>query len=301
MKNHKAFRLTNVAVVCLLYYTLLMAGSPAPAMAEQAVPAAEAPAAAMAGALHALNGILKARKNAAEPGVRRGLRAAWQPLNLGPVRQEIQILDTEIRADFAGIETDLHGLPEEILRRHFDTAAQYEQNMDILLQNLAAVEAAETPEREIGAIDRTLAHFEPLQPDMRMPADPGRLPFNMAKKETRAPVETEAEYRRLIPPGFGIRVRQERPVVRQERPVRRAKTAPSPEYLASEAEVQITPEIKALAKSLSNNPVFIYNWAHDNLEFIATYGSVQGSQMTLDSRRGNAFDTASVLISLLRA
>ncbi|MCP4699102.1 MAG: hypothetical protein GY862_19950, partial [Gammaproteobacteria bacterium] len=191
-------------------------------------------AAAMANVLHTLKSALKARKTAAESGAGHGLRAAWQPINLKPVRQKLQNLDAEIRADFAGIETGLHGLPEKILRRHFDTAVQYGQNMDILLQNLEAVEAAETPEQENGAIDRTLAHFEPLQPDMHMPADPGRLPFNMAEKETRAPVATEAEYRRLIPPGFGIRVRQ-------ERPVRRAKTAPSPEYLASEAEVQITP------------------------------------------------------------
>ncbi|MCP4699440.1 MAG: hypothetical protein GY862_21720, partial [Gammaproteobacteria bacterium] len=182
-----------------------------PAIAGQAEHAEAA--AAMANALHTLKGALKARKSAAESGAGHGLRAAWQPLALGPVRQEIQNLDAEVRADFAEIEAGLHGLPEEILRRHFDTAAQYGRDMDILQQNLEAVEAAGTPEQESGAIDRTLAHFEPLQPGMHMPADPGgRLPFSMAEKETRAPVETKAEYRRLIPPGFGIRVTRERPV-----------------------------------------------------------------------------------------
>ncbi|MCP4695824.1 MAG: hypothetical protein GY862_03085, partial [Gammaproteobacteria bacterium] len=261
------FCLTKIFTAIIFLLILLIPGSPA--TAEQAKTSAS-----MAGALHTLKGALKARKSTAESGVRHGLRAVWQPLDLKPVRQELQILDAEVRADFAAVETA--GLPEKILRRHFDTAKQYGRDMDVLLQNLAAVEAAETPEQESGAIDRTLAHFEPLQPDAHMPADPGRLPFNMAEKETRAPVATEAEYRRLIPPGFGIRVRQ-------ERPVRRAKTAPSPEYLASEAEVQITPEIKALAKSLDNNPVKIYNWTINNLAFIASYGSIQGSQMTLDS------------------
>ncbi|MCP4697784.1 MAG: hypothetical protein GY862_13170, partial [Gammaproteobacteria bacterium] len=288
MQNDFSMTKTFTAIVFFLILLISIPGSPATAKQAET-------SASMASVLHTLNGALKARKTTAESKVRHGLRAVWQPLDLKPVRQELQILDAEVRADFAAVETA--GLPEEILRRHFDTAEQYGRDMDVLLQNLATVEAAETPEQEIGAIDRTLAHFEPLQPDAHMPADPGRLPFSMAEKETRAPVETEAEYRRLIPPGFGIRVTQKRP-----RPVRaKTKIAPGPEYLASEAEVQITPEIKALAKSLSNNPIFIYNWAHDNLEFIATYGSVQGSQMTLDSRRGNAFDTASVLISLLRA
>jgi transglutaminase-like putative cysteine protease len=65
--------------------------------------------------------------------------------------------------------------------------------------------------------------------------------------------------------------------------------------------VQLTAEIMALAASLANNPVKIYNWVHDNIEFLPTYGSIQGSLMTLQTKRGNTFDTASLLIALLRA
>lgn len=52
--------------------------------------------------------------------------------------------------------------------------------------------------------------------------------------------------------------------------------------------------------SLNNNPVQISNWVHDNIEFVPTYGSIQGAHMTLQTKRGNAFDTASLLIALLR-
>jgi len=44
-----------------------------------------------------------------------------------------------------------------------------------------------------------------------------------------------------------------------------------------------------------------HNWVHDNIEFLPTYGSIQGSDLTLQVKRGNAFDTASLLIALLRA
>ena len=40
---------------------------------------------------------------------------------------------------------------------------------------------------------------------------------------------------------------------------------------------------------------------HDNIYWQPTQGSVQGAQDTLDKKAGNAMDTASLLIALLRA
>jgi len=47
--------------------------------------------------------------------------------------------------------------------------------------------------------------------------------------------------------------------------------------------------------------VQIYNWVRNNIEYLPTYGSIQGADMTLQTKRGNSFDTASLLIGLLRA
>lgn len=76
------------------------------------------------------------------------------------------------------------------------------------------------------------------------------------------------------------------PLVSQHQAYRQADEA------LREAEQQLAAEIQALAASLNNNPVQIYNWVHDNIEFVPTYGSIQGAQMTLQTKRGNAFDTA---------
>jgi len=65
--------------------------------------------------------------------------------------------------------------------------------------------------------------------------------------------------------------------------------------------VQITPELEALAQELEHNPVKIYNWVHDNIQFIPTNGSIQGSQLTLETKSGNATDTANLLIARRRA
>src|SRR5260221_9339214 len=43
----------------------------------------------------------------------------------------------------------------------------------------------------------------------------------------------------------------------------------------------ITPEIQALASSLQNDPVKIYNYVHDNIRFVLYFGSNKGAQLTL--------------------
>ena len=62
-----------------------------------------------------------------------------------------------------------------------------------------------------------------------------------------------------------------------------------------------TSAIKKLAADLGKNPHKIYQWVHDNIYWQPTQGSVQGAQDTLDKKAGNAMDTASLLIALLRA
>lgn len=70
--------------------------------------------------------------------------------------------------------------------------------------------------------------------------------------------------------------------------------------LQANEDVSINPEIEALAKALNHNPAKIYKWVYDNIEYMPTYGSIQGAAYTLETKRGNAFDTSSLLIALLR-
>ena len=80
-----------------------------------------------------------------------------------------------------------------------------------------------------------------------------------------------------------------------------ALPAPTPDDLAQTGDVVFTPAIQNLAASLNNNPVAIYNWVRDHIVYTPTYGAMQGADATLATLHGNAFDTASLLIALLRA
>ena len=76
---------------------------------------------------------------------------------------------------------------------------------------------------------------------------------------------------------------------------------PMADDLAETPEVQFTPEIKAKAAELGDNPVKIYEWVRNNIKYEPYYGSLKGAQQTLLEGAGNDFDQASLLISLLRA
>lgn len=70
--------------------------------------------------------------------------------------------------------------------------------------------------------------------------------------------------------------------------------------LAATIDAPITSDIAAKAAELGNDPVRIYQWVRNNVRFRPTYGSAQGAQDTLEKLEGNAFDTSSLLIALLR-
>lgn len=61
---------------------------------------------------------------------------------------------------------------------------------------------------------------------------------------------------------------------------------PTDADLAETIEVKFTPAIQAKATELNHNPVKIYNWVRNNIEFVPTYGSIQGADYCLQEQKG---------------
>jgi len=117
--------------------------------------------------------------------------------------------------------------------------------------------------------------------------NPGTVPGQLAdKKKVREPLQTAAEFQAAVAPNT-IAVA--------------ASDPPTASDLSETVEVQLTANILAKAQQLGNDPVAIRNWVYNNIDFVPSFGSTQNSQRTLFARRGNAFDTSSLLIALLRA
>ncbi len=63
----------------------------------------------------------------------------------------------------------------------------------------------------------------------------------------------------------------------------------------------ITPEIEALAAGLRNDPLKIFEFVHNYIDYECYYGSKKGAHLTLLEGSGNDMDQAALLVALLRA
>lgn len=236
-------------------------------------------------------------------------------------KAEIETLDVEIKKQFQETEKKLRdeGLPPEILDRHYRFVKHYEDNLQELMNNLDDIDKAKGKGDADAAMERAKAHLEKVKsPKKHKALDPNKLPHRQPEVEKMEP--------RTSPEQF-IEGKEQRANSIEQEPILVASNGPlksllnssipnprslTPELLAlanpptsadlaETIEVQFTPEINAKAQELQNNPVKIYNWVRSNIEYVPTYGSIQGANMCLQTKLCNDFDTASLLIALLRA
>lgn len=210
----------------------------------------------------------------------------------------------EVRESFDQTEQRLlaAGLPQEVLQRHRDTVAHYERQYRDMMAQLERALSARTLHKQ-GEAFESLNGFMQGQKLKRthQSVDPDNLPWGTPDAEkTRKPAETAQELSRLTGfPNYPQGPLLASNVITPE--MLGNPGGPTAEDLAATIDVTLSDEIRTKALELNDDPVEIYNWVRNNIEFIPSYGSIQGAHYTLQSGRGNAFDTASLLIALLRS
>ena len=75
----------------------------------------------------------------------------------------------------------------------------------------------------------------------------------------------------------------------------------SPMSIITGSADEITPEIAELAKGLENDPIRIFNHVYNHIDYSHYFGSKKGALATLQEASGNSFDTAALLVALLRS
>ncbi len=219
--------------------------------------------------------------------------------------KELKSLEGEVSKGFK--ETEKHirdkNLPAEILARHEAAVAEYERRKAEFTSLMAAVETADDGKGSLAGALSSLGEFMAKYPNQKThtPTDPNNLPWGSPKPVTRAPYTSPAQFKTSRLFGETVKVAQAGSLSGISLPTTVLPATPNAADLAATEDVQITQAIRDLAASLGNKPVPIYNWVRNNIQFIPSYGSIQGSDMTLQTKRGNSFDTASLLIALLRA
>lgn len=234
-------------------------------------------------------------------------------------KAEIDADDIEIRKQFKETEDKIKDLPEVIRQRHRDFVKKYEENLNELRANLEDIDKAKTKEEIDSAMVKTKAFLDKTKPPKKKSTlDPNKLPHRSAEPgkidfEEMTPSQAKAlekEYaeaeKYALSPAFpepkGIQVASIGSLSGiLTSTVVQATNPPTSADLAETIEVKFTPAITAKAQELNYNPVKIYEYVRNNIEYVPTYGSIQGADMCLQTKLCNDFDTASLLIALLRA
>ena len=234
------------------------------------------------------------------------------PSSLQDTLAAIQDENIAARDDFKKMREELvqRGLSAEILKRHDDAVAQFEQKVqkfDALIARMSNTNNG-LQSKSIEAVNnsdlQTLkALLDEGAPQKKIKASQD-LPWRNPTPTKREPAQTRQEWSQQL----GIVDTQPMKVMKvtsvggvQFTVPPSADEAPTDADLAQTDEVVLTDAVKAKALALNKNPVAIQNWVRNNIEWVPTWGAVQNADSVLSSGRGNAFDIASLTIALLRA
>lgn len=221
---------------------------------------------------------------------------------LKSLRTELDALDRQAIADFNTIEQHIKdkNLPAIIMQRHREAVATYETEMAAVKANLDAIGSATNDTDRSIKILKARDHLKAKQAKKgpKTPFDPNDLPNkSLQPNPNNKP--------KLTPNDFIRAGLISNPTVKLAAHgsfrIDQLPNASDPAYLAATTEVTLTDAIRAKAAELNHNPVQIYNWVRNNVEWIPAWGATQDADITLGSKRGNAMDIASLLIALLRA
>jgi transglutaminase-like putative cysteine protease len=218
----------------------------------------------------------------------------------------IEELGPTLRDSFDTVERHLveRRLPAQFLQRHRQALARLEAThaefRGLAARLGVAIDSGSDPQAALQELSSLVSRLPGARKPRRI--DPNKLPWRSPTPNVRKPRTQPDEFSNsgLFEASQEPMTRAGVPAIGQLLPASLAFTA-GDEELDETEDVRITQAIRDLAATLGNNPVRIYDWVRDNIEFLPSHGSIQGSDLTRQTRRGNAFDTSSLLIALLRA
>jgi hypothetical protein len=220
---------------------------------------------------------------------------------LKQLRQTLKQLDAKAREDFAQVEQHIHDhhLPSVILERHQAMVDHYQQELQGLADELDGLETSGNDNSRLAHAQKAKARLKAQRNQRRpQPFDPNQLPNATLKPQPDLkPKENKAAF---IQAGL-----TETPAVQLaalgDFTFDKLAGASNPAYLAESDEIVLSQAIKDKAAELNYDPVKIYHWVRNHIEWQPTWGAIQNAELTLSAQRGNAMDIASLTIALLRA
>ena len=291
-----------VAAVVAVTFTMMIL-APAAMAARAGIAESRAPAASTRGAeARFASTSLKIRSTLEKllDRLSRNEDVALERNELRALFRTLRQLDKVVRAGFDATGKMIRdkGLPPVIHRRHDQTAAAYRAAFDALAAELAIagesgdrVQVKQSVRSALGQLNSTRfrRRHQPFEPkalrDITAP-DPGNVPRMSRDEYLSAGLHDRPLVRLAANEGFRLDG---------------LPGASSPAFLAETPEVRLSRVIRGKAAELGHDPVTIYHWVRNNIEWLPTWGARQDAELTLVARRGNSMEIAGLTLALMRA
>jgi len=226
-----------------------------------------------------------------EAATRAFARGSTDATAIAAVRRfavDLPNLDKGVAADFAKtrkILTKVKSPDKDAIQARVERT--YAERKATLASRLAAVTSAETTAALKSSIAATAEYLASITPE-----------------EPYHPLGTSLPHRivdaKAGPPVLGAKIA---PAYAPNTPGAEPSTlpvTPTPADTTQTVEVVFSPEITSLVASLGSDPVRMYEYVRNTIDFEPYYGSRKGATETLLEGSGNDIDTASLLIALYR-
>jgi len=302
LRTARLFMRTISGTVLIAFTMLILTPTVVAARSEEAGEPQQTPVAAGGEAeLSSALQTLERKMARLQAKLAKKLDALSEVEDIKALHRRIEKLDKKIARQFSEIEAFLieKNLPPVILQRHRETVEAYRAELARLLQSLEAVEtAADEEEREL-QVEQALSGLKRKKHRRgHQPFDPAELPNRTLEPDPDNKPKTRPE--EFLHTGL-FTTPYPRLAALGNFTFDRLAGASDPAYLAASDEIVLSQPIRDQAQALNHDPVKIYHWVRNHIEWLPSWGAIQNAELTLSARRGNAMDIASLTIALLRA
>ena len=227
-----------------------------------------------------------------------GLAATWRDID--KQLSEFSDVGASVNDEFDRIGTFIEAidLPRSIKRRHANAQSQYNESQAKVassLQDIRDTQDEKLRKAKIVEFRRWLGGLKTQRSQQYLDAE--RLPNKtLPRKSHGRPRITALDYAWDNPLGNVSTLT-----------ANTGSTTPdgqnafdNPVWVEQSDEIDFSQEIESKAMELQNDPLRIYHWVRNNIEWNPDWGAKQSATLTLQLGSGNAFDIASLTIALLR-
>ncbi|HET6725346.1 MAG TPA: transglutaminase-like domain-containing protein [Gammaproteobacteria bacterium] len=291
--------LRMICVVIILAFGGLVTSPAVAAIRDYKAPAAEAASSQASRMASALRKITYMLDKAPGGMAAQGLTAQQMP-DFTSLQRKVADLNSAVLDHFHAVGEMIQAkhLPKVIQERQKATVDKYKKAMGKILAKLNAVANSRSNAERSANIQaaykllkgmkfkRSHQPYDPNNLNAAFKAHPNHKPKTQRKQFLQANLFSKPRPMFAALDSFDFS---------------RLAGASNPVYLEETPEVQLTQAIRDKAAELDHDPVKIYDWVRNHVEWIPTWGAFQNSDMTLSTRRGNSMDITSLTIALLRA